>query len=1498
MDSYWKNIVNGTNNISSFSKKDLLRAGVDKATVDHPDYVPSNGVIEGIEYFDYKFFGLHKREAEIMDPQHRIFLEEAFKALDDAGYAHRNHNQQIGVYAGCDLNTYLLRHIVPNHEVMRSVSDFQLMLSSDKDYLANRVAYLLDLSGPAVTVQTACSTSLTAVHMACQSIINGECDMAIAGGVSIRPPLDAGYLYIKDMVFSPDGICRPFDAQSNGIVGGNGVGAVVLKLLNDAVRDQDNIYGIIRGSAMNNDGHDKAGYTAPSMRGQAKVIAEAIEIANISAASIGYIETHGTGTKVGDPIEINALTKAFRRHTKESNYCAIGAVKANIGHTSAAAGISGLIKALLVVKHGIIPPLTNFNSINPLIDLAESPFFIPKQSKPWRHPGVKRRAGVSSFGIGGTNVHVIVENYSATYSWIPVKHKNLLCLSAHSEEALRRFSNDLSRYVVDEKSSLEQIARTLHLSRDNYPFRQAFIAEDKMEAASRLTNRDKQFSHATGNAKVIFVFPGNGTQYVNMARELYLTFPSFKENIDKCSARVKELCGIDIVQEMFPQQLDPDNQSLAEATVMHAALFSLEYSLAKLLADFGIHPDAVIGHSFGEYAAACIADIFTLNDALKLVCERGKLMSEAPPGAMLAVVSTIETIRSLATDEISIASINSPTSIVLSGAKEAILCIMSVLDKKGIKYSPVKVDVAYHSSIIAPLAKKLSSITREIKMSSPSVPLVSNLTGEIYSSSTAGEDYWEQQALNTVQFDKGLKQLFVNDDTIFLEVGPGNFFSSLIRRHPAKKLSHVTFSCLPNKNDHTPDHSYFVETLGKIWMKGIKVAWDNLYQSAKPAKVPLPSYPFEKHRAWIEVSPKENSNESSESALIKDKNLLYDLVWKHSDLLEDELNEPNRFEWIIFSSGTDLDIELRASLEQLGCNVSTVVPSDKCRRSEINKFEIDVVDGQSYEWLMDQILHQHNRQYLFVNCFMLNTTQSRSPLAAVEYDLSFGFYPAVFLAKSAGSKAIGVEIRIVTLTEGVSSVIGTEYIQPSKAPIISASKILPEEYSNVKSRVIDITGTTSENNLINIKAFTHQLIRDVQACPDQPLISYRGIRRFVPAFTERPIKKVDPRLRDKGVYLITGGLGGLGLAIAGAITDQCEQPRFILFSRTKLPSRKLWKTIIEANHDQGQINRIKGIIDLEEKGATVDVLSGDVSSTLDVQRLAEYISEADLTLAGVFHAAGVVDHYGIVHQRSLQHYKPVLAPKVMGTLLIESIVDFSSLDFFVVCSSMSTVWYKIKVGQIAYVAANEFLDLFAYSHHQRGHDVVTAINWNDWQEIGMSVSANAKWAKKLNTTIDDDIFQNSVSVAEGKEIFLKAISVRRPRVLVSREDINTATKKYNSILRERFSPKDVSSTNTPLSTNIGKVDLVELLSYIWKEYLAIETIRPDENFFEQGGHSLLAIQIIARIHHELNNYSLLSIESFFNHPTIASLATFLEEKLVFSTQNTPSKDKLIEEGEI
>ncbi|MFY0758174.1 thioester reductase domain-containing protein [Metabacillus dongyingensis] len=862
INAFWGNLKNGKESVSIFSDEELREAGIDRETIQSPNYVKAGGSITGTEWFDTHLFKYSPREAEVMDPQLKILHECAWEALENSGYCSDTFKGLVGNYIGSSTNLYWIDTVY--HQARDFIKEAELLNGSQ--FFSTRLSHQLNLKGPSYTVQTACSSSLVAVHLASQALLSGDCDMALAGGVSLTLPEKRGHFYQDGMILSPDGHCRPFDANARGTVNGNGAGIVVLKRLEDAVADGDFIHAIVKGSAINNDGSNKVSFTAPSVEGQADVIKAAHLMAEVEPESISYVEAHGTGTMLGDPIEIEALKLAF--NTRKKGFCGIGSVKANIGHLDNAAGVAGLIKTVVSLKHRMIPPHINYEKPNVNIDFENSPFYVNNKLTEWKNSEFPLRAGISSFGMGGTNAHVVLEEAPDIETSDRGRRYQLLSFSAQTEKSLEELTKKLADYLnQDPDVNLADVAYTLLNGRKSLKHRRMLVVSDIEEAKRELFSMNPvkvQTKIYDGASKqIIFMFPGQGAQYVNMGLDLYREEKIFREELNRCCQILEEISGVNWMELLYPS--DPEakaSDAINQTSNTQPAIFIFEYSLAKMLIGWGIRPDGMIGHSIGEYVAACLSGVLSLKHALKLVYDRGILMQQLPKGSMVSVKASQDDILPLMSRDLSLAAVNGPLSCVVSGSDEEINILETKLNREGFKYIKLLTSHAFHSSMMDPILAAYKEKIKEINLHHPNIPFISNVTGEwITASQAASSDYWVNHLRQTVRFSDGIKHLVSGSENIFVEVGPGRALSALVRQQEQGESELAIVNTVRHSKERVPDDKFLLQNIGKLYIYGVKIDWPKYYSLERRHRVPLPTYPFD--RKFFSISKDLKSRESA-----------------------------------------------------------------------------------------------------------------------------------------------------------------------------------------------------------------------------------------------------------------------------------------------------------------------------------------------------------------------------------------------------------------------------------------------------------------------------------------------------------------------------------------------------------------------------------------------------------------------------------------------------------
>jgi phthiocerol/phenolphthiocerol synthesis type-I polyketide synthase E len=1358
LDSFWRNLREGVETIRFFTADELTAAGVHPELLRRPNYVPAVPRLDDVESFDAHFFGFSAREAELLDPQHRLFLECSWQALEDSGYAAEKHGKGIGVYAGSSVNSYLtnLRGSLSQAD---SAGRLQTLLGNDKDYLATRVSYKLGLEGPSLAVQTACSTSLVAVHLACQGLLSGECDLALAGGVSVRVPQKNGYLYAEGEIFSPDGHCRTFDAAARGTVFGSGVGVVVLKRLAEAVRDGDHVRAVIKGSAVNNDGAVKVGYTAPRAETQARVIRAAQQAAGVDAAAISYVEAHGTATPLGDPIEVAALRKAFGAAGGKRSFCALGSVKTNLGHLETAAGIAGLIKTVLALEHRELPPSLHFNEANPAIDFAGSPFYVNVRLAGWPAGDGPRRAGVSSFGIGGTNAHVVLEEAPDPSPASPSRSWQLLLLSAKTPAALAGVGRNLSRHLQGcAEGELPDVAFSLHAGRRDFEHRQIVVCEDAARAALALAGGDPgRIEAATvtpAERPLAFLFPGQGAQYAGMTRALYREEPVFREQIDLCAERLLPHLGLDLRTVLYPapDRMEEAALRLQETALTQPALFAVEHALAKLWMSWGFQPGGMLGHSLGEYVAACLAGVFSLDDALALVAARGRLMQELPPGAMTSVPLAEEELRPLLDRDLAIAAVNGPALCVVSGVTTAITALEGDLRERGFECRRLRTSHAFHSRMMDPVLEAFSRKVRKVRLSPPRLPFLSNLSGTwITAEEAADPDYWVRHLRRTVRFADGLTRLFEETAGILLEVGPGTTLATLARRHPGRTRQ-LVLSSLPQESGSQDELPCLLTAVGRLWLAGLPLDADLFYARESRRRVPLPAYPFERERYWIDPQPAAAAVSAPLAERADPADWLYLPTWKRAPWLSRPLRAaapPGG--WLILrdeSDETGLAGALTARLIAEGADVVTAQAGAAFARTD-SGYVVRPHSPEDYEAML-AALHAAGRSPARI-VHLWNVAAALDAGHAVERS----FFSLLYLAQALGRLRRDSPLTIAVVSRGAQEVTGEEALEPEKATLLGPCRVIPQEMEGIDCRSIDLPARAGDAQIL-----AERLLGEIEAQAPERAVAYRGSHRWVQTFEAVP-PAASPALEDflcpGSVVLITGGLGGVGLALARYLAS-AGRVRLTLVGRSRLPGRDAWPAWLAAHGESDPVSRkLQAIRELEELGAEVLPLTADVTDAAALKAAVDAACAHFGEVHGVIHAAGLPGG-GLLQLRSAADAERVLAPKVRGARALEGALAGRRLDFLVLCSS--TIAVTGGIGQVDYCAANNFLDAFAADYAQRHGTFALAIDWDRWRDAGMAVDAERRSGRAAHPWLGD-----RVEDAPGRRVYESRLSAERDWLL-------------------------------------------------------------------------------------------------------------------------------------
>ncbi len=1457
LGQFWANIRDGVESLRTWSDEEMAAAGMPEALRRNPNFVPKGTVLDDADMFDADFFQMSPGEAKIMDPQQRLFLECAWEAMEDAGYAPGRIEVPVGLYAGVSMNSYLLAHVLANRALAESAGGYQLMLGNDKDFLCTRVSYKLDLKGPSVTVQTACSTSLVAVEMACRALARGECDVAMAGGASLNFPQRGGYIYQEGMIFSPDGHCRPFDAATKGTRSGAGVGLVVLRRLSDALRDGDTIHAVIRGAAVNNDGGAKAGYTAPSIDGQSEAIVMAQTLAGVDPRSIGYMEAHGTGTPLGDPIEIAALTRAFRDRTQDTGFCRLGALKANIGHLDAAAGVAGLIKSVLCLKNAWYPPLVNFREPNPQLSLEASPFAASSEGGPWVASDGPRRAAVSSFGIGGTNAHLILEEAPSPVGLPAPTGPQTLVLSARSEAALAAAAGNLATALErPDAPALADVAHTLLTGRTPFRHRRFVVAGDATEAAEGLRRAVRGSSHDGGARRVAFMFSGQGSQHPGMGRGLYEAEPAYRAAFDTCAEILAAPLGLDLREAVLRDGTAP----LSETWLTQPALFATEYALAQMWAERGIRPAVMIGHSLGEYVAAHLAGVMSLDDALALVALRGRLMQDMASGSMAAVPLPASQLHRRLGGRAEIAAENAPDLSVISGETAVIAELIAEFEAEGIAARRLHTSHAFHSRMMEPALERMAEAVADIPLDEPAIPYVSNVTGTwITPQEATSPDYYARHLRRAVRFGPGVQLLGEDPGLFLLEVGPGTVLSSLAQVALPASRGRIA-SSLAHPNEGRADTTAMLDASGRMWAAGVSISRTGLSQSRarKPRRVSLPTYPFERQRHWVDPvvdpAPSRELADAGPMTGRADDPFLTAPVWT--------TDAPGRAEtaisgrWMVLADTPQTASEIGDRLKSAGAaEVVPVLPAT------VAKAGVPALARPG---------HSEDLQAALAG--------GTDPLAGivVGWGLEGGpidgrayFDTLLALGHLAQSEPLAETVQVLCLTSGAVSVLGEPVRTPDMALPIGPMLALSSEDPRLRFRQVDLS---VEDLAAGPGTLAGIVLEEVLNGDPELVCARRHGRRFHRRYDPVPVPDtVGSPLKDGGVCLITGGLGGLGLTIARALAE-AGPARLVLTGRGALPDRDDWADAIAAGHPRAGV--LSAILEIEALGAEVIAAACDVADEAAVQALADRVRAEWGGIDAIIHAAGLVGSGALTIRQTPQEVTATLAAKVDGTRVLGRVFGGASLDFVVLMSSINAI--ISRPGTADYSAANAFLDAWAESDEcPDAWNHVTVMNWEAWADIGMAARRHEVQPDAGVTLIDSKV---------ATRLLLGLAHGAVPRVAITPYDLSAAAA---WVRRAGFAgvadPRGGADVAAPVA-DVAENDLVKrdrfasdaqvTVALIWADLLQVPLEGPDDDFFELGGHSLMATRFLAQL--EAATSVRLMLRDVFEARTIGSLAALVE----------------------
>ncbi|WP_159881482.1 type I polyketide synthase [Paenibacillus puerhi] len=1500
LEQFWDNLVSGRDSITAFKEPQEGR-------------IHAAGLLEHAAEFDAAFFGMSPREAEVTDPQHRVFLECAYEAMESAGYPPSRCTGRVGVYAGSGQSGYL-KHVESHPDLAGTLGAFQSAIGSGPDFLTTRVSYKLNLQGPSIAVQTACSTSLVAVHMACQALLTHECDMALAGGVSVKADQQEGYDYQEGGILAPDGRCRAFDAEARGTVVGSGGGAVLLKRAEDAFRDGDTVLAVIRGTAVNNDGAQKIGYTAPSVGLQSEVIREALQVAEVDAATVTYVEAHGTGTVIGDPIEVAALTDAYRAYTDERQFCALGSVKTNLGHLDSAAGIAGLIKTVLCLQHRMLPPILHYKQPNPEIDFDSSPFYVNKELKPWTPAGEHPlRAGVSSFGMGGTNAHVILEEAPAACR--PAEEESeaepyLFVLSARSETALHRRIQELAACLErGPEAGLPDIAYTLAAGREAFAQRLAITASRREEllyalqgSLSSAGNGKQAGDGAKTSPGVIFLFSGQGAQHPGMGEALYRHAPVYREYLDRCAGLALQHTGTDFRELLFPQAGTERQAGEELRQTKHAqpALFSLEYALAKQLEAWSIRPKAMIGHSIGEFTAACLAGVMRLEDAMKAVCCRAMLMQQLEKGAMTAIQLPEGQLSSAAASAgvlLSIAAVNVPDSCVAAGMLEEISSFEAYLAAEGIAFKRLQTSHAFHSHMMEGCLEAFAGVMSGLRLEAPRLPYISNVTGTWITPEEAMDpQYWVRHLRHTVRFAEGIEAVSGGlDAAIYLEVGPGQTLATMVKQilgtSPERHAG--VYSTLPSAASSESSYESLLQAVGALWCAGASDP-AAIYAERPGRRVTLPTYPFERQTYYLPMNRASEGTaaiaRTGETGRRPAEEWFYAPVWKMAPLPAGRAVETSAEAgaplplYLLFADQGGFAEAMRTELLRKGCTVVLVHDETDPAGShdEADRFRLQSGEAQAYEELLsrirsvygklpDKIIHLWNADIL---------PEQRGLTLQERYEAAqrTGLFSLISLAQALGMQASPHQVELIAVTRQLLQVAHEPVTCPERAALLGAMRVIPQEYGHLRTRVIDVQDAgypdLQREERIWGQRFLQLLIGEIDSDSPDFLTAYRGPFRYIQAYEQVKLAASGASgsvFRDGGVYLITGASDGMGLSVCEAVSRRVRAS-YVLIGDPSFPARDEWELCLRSDSVETKIkDAIRRILAVEEGGSEVLYAALDLTDELAADRCLLQAEERFGRIDGVVIASEPYSS-GLIQWRNTAQLGEMLAPHILGLTVLASLLR-GRAGWMALFSRTITV--TGGVGQLDLCATGSFLDAWARAQSAAGLPAVS-ISWSMWQE-DIWLERMSGIPQRIREKLEGLQAAYGLSADEGLLAIEWLAASGLPQAVVSTQPFEEARNAWASLHKtESAAPEETLSPSLvgPAERTAPRNETERTLASMWEAMFGTPDIGIHHNFFELGGNSLHSIQLVARLRQTF--HSAIPMDILFQAPTIASLAEAIE----------------------
>ena len=1443
---FWENLVNEEELIHFFDREELVAKGIAPNQLESPNFIKAAASIKTTNEFDYTFFNYTLDEARVMNPQTRMMHQLIWTGLEDAACDIERYRRKIGIFLGAnkDLNWSL-------YSLFQKTENVDPLMKSklvNPNFMASLIAYKLNLQGPCYFLDTACSTSLSAAHLACRSLLLNECGIAVVGGIRLLSYEHFGYEYHKGSIMSKDGHTKSFDTDSSGTVFSDGAGVVVLKRLEDAIKEKDHIYAVVKASAMNNDGNAKAGYTMPSVKGQSECIKLAQKIAGVSPLDISYIETHGTGTKIGDPIEIESLNLAFNNNIAQN--CAIGSVKSNMGHADEAAGITGLIKTALALKHKVIPASLHYNNPNSAINFKEGPFFVNETSAKWEKVNEKPlTAGVSSFGIGGTNLHMILQESPIYKEERESKEYQLIRYSANSLESLEAYEKSLLDYIEnDKKVTLSDLAYTLQVGRKQFDFAKYFVTTSLDVLSESLRSDTGQILEVIPKEDIVFMFPGQGSQYINMGKDLYEMHATFREILDEGFSLLRTFNNIEYKKILFPEQ--DSEHKINNTQYTQPLLFLVEYALAKLLIHLGIQPTYLIGHSLGEYTAACLSEVFSFEDALKIVVKRGELMASVETGEMVSVGKSIDDLDAAAVNKVSVAAINAPNTVVLSGENDEILSVEKYLEGEGIPFAKLKTSHAFHSNMMQDILEDFQEVLQEVKMEAPRIPFMSNTTGEFIDADMASSPtYWTEHIENTVYFEKGINNLIGIGHMLFIEVGPGKALTSFFNQSRGADHENAVLNTLRHPKQEMNDEEYFTDFLGKLWTNGIDIRWDSYYDEQTPYKISAPTYVFDTYDIpsivsitdQLENEGFENFSQGKPSA----KN--YTLSWKYDPVISKSAQAIEiGIDYLLFADSSSFSSNMKQKLLSKKTNVLEVRKGTEYVKNDFvitmdpaNKehYSLLVEDCNGLDFKMDHILY----------CWELEEviSESKEPLGATRFNKTLG--NVLNIIRTLNSRLTQHHHKITLISNTNCQVVGEEELKNYSNATATLLNILSQEHSNVYTSNIDIDDVDEK--------YIESVFKELESGEKYYKVAFRNGRRWVPyyqqlATIDAPKKE---QFRAAGVYLFTGNLDEMSFVLIKHLLTDVKAHVFLL------------STLVNGDSPEGKIRK-KRLEILKDLSAGFHFISCNTAHLTSFSEEVDLIEKEYGSINAIVHSARNIDAHELTLVSELQdnEVNKHFALRVNSLLNINLIFKERTLDFVKVISSLSTYLGGAFLG--SYASASTLLNDLVFYY--------TTLNLNCSILNLDRVAKNQEWIHEEEML---KIFNDSFKYDNVKELIISKRNINHVQ--------NAPQKKETTNTKEAKIRRTALKSKFHLAESETEIAIVKL----FEELFGVTGIGTKDNFFELGGDSLKGIPLINKINKEFSTH--ISLTDFFENPTVLQLATLIDNRKWLSSK-TKTKNEL------